>query len=305
MEQAATEPKTSGTTVSVDVESLDSATDEQLESLLKGESEAETEVVEQPAGQPEGAQEETPPEESKNEDSTTEEAGVEATKQTAPQPTSEERLSKIQRQLDGLELLVQRRTSEISELKRRLLEEAAPIKKRLEEGSHDNTYQALKDAEALKDKEAQIEQLDGATDELQKTVQAQRIVASFVKPDDTNIDEMAGCLAQDGIPTQAVEHFKRNPFVMAQPETIVQLAKRAKAERLLRQVYDVAKKLNDENKRLRDQPKAVLNGVQKALKSSPTITAASGSASSSSLSTSDIEEMNDAELEEFLKTAKR
>lgn len=302
MEQTqATEP-TTGQTESLDVDDLGSASEEQLESLLKSEVEAETESAETPAEQPEKA-EETDEVSSEQQDESSEQ-GTEAATKPAPKENSEDRLAKIQRQLDGLELIVQRRTSELSELKRRLLEEAAPIKKRLEEGTHDNTYQALKDAEALREKEQQITQLDSAASEMQKTVQAQRTVAAYVKPDDTNVDEMGECLAADGIGAEHVAQFKKNPFAMANPETIVQLAKRAKAERLLRQVYQVATKLHEENKKLRDKPNAVLNGVQKALRSSPTITAAAGGASSSSFSPSDIEAMSDSDLEEFLKSAK-
>lgn len=242
----------------------------------------------------------TPAPQEEQQEVKTEEAKPEPKANPTPkQPTPEEQYQAMKRQLDGLELLVRRRTQDIANIRKQLAEEAKPIKQRIEAEAHNNQYEAIRDVEALRENERKQEKLDEAERNLVQDVEARKVLTAHVKPDDGSLDEMVACLAADGIPEEHLSRFRTNPISLARPETIIQIAKRAKAERVAKQLYSVALDLFNENKKLKGKPQAVLNKVQQALKQTPAINGSNGSQPNPRrLQSSAVESMSDAELQE-------
>lgn len=280
--------------------SPEEADDGSLEAYLKTLREDEEEAAPEPEEQPEIEQEEeAPPQE---EPAPEPEEAPPVKPEAKPEPTQESEAQKLKRQVDGLELLVRRRTQDIENLRRRLEDELRPIKQRIEGKVHEDQYEAIKDIEAAREKEQAIAELESTKGTLERDLQARKAVAAHVKPDDGNIDEMAASLIADGVPEATVTAFRQNPFSVAQPETLIQIAKRAKAERQLKQMFLVAKALHEENKKLKGKPKQVLDNVQRALKNPPSINGSSGRGSTpDNLTNVPVHKLSEQQLRELEK----
>jgi hypothetical protein len=227
---------------------------------------------------------------------------AEAHKEQPPAKSTEEQVVALRRQIEGLELLMQRRTSEIGTLKQSIKAEIEPLKQKLEKDEHDSPYQAFRDAETLREKEKQLEALDAHEGLTRKVVENQKVVLQHLG-EELPVDEIAKCLVADNIPSELVGEFRKSPYSMTDSITLIQYAKRAKAENIARQLFDMAKKQEAEIKQLKAKPNAVLSKVNQALRSRPSVSAANGGgASADRASAVSVHDMSDSELEEFLKS---
>lgn len=227
---------------------------------------------------------------------------AEARKEQPPAKSTEEQVAALRRQIEGMELLLQRRTSEIGALKQSIKAEIEPLKQKLEKDEHDSPYQAFRDAETLREKERQLEALDMHEATTRKVVENQKVTLQHLG-EELPVEEITRCLEADRIPSELISEFRKNPYSMTDSITLIQYAKRAKAENIARQLFDVAKKLEAENKQLKSKPSTVLSNVSKALRSQPSVSGSNGGgASADRPSAISVHEMSDTELKEFLKS---
>lgn len=189
---------------------------------------------------------------------------------------SKKQYEDLKKQLYQQELFLKRRSSELGETRKEL----KGYKEKLEAGLDDqfitHPKEAMERALQLKEIEKELRSIDRQESHLTEMHKRQVIVAKHVKPEESDMTEMTACLQADGLDAQAIEAFKSNPWQAAQPETIIQLAKRAHATKVLKQLAVFAKSLIEENERLKTKPQELLNGVQKALKQPPQVVAAQG-----------------------------
>lgn len=271
---------------------LPDASDEDIAAFLEGaekyESQAEGEV------QQEGpAQQETKADFPQEEPEVDEEA------------VSKEAFEAFKKRVEGQELLIKRRTSEIGELKRQLREVQQKLQTTLDDKFYESPTQALADARKIEMAQEKIQELEAEEKSLTNAHQAQVLLAHHVGGD-IDIEAIGHSLLSDGMPESFVSQFVQNPYQSALPETLIQLAKRANAEKKVRQMEDAlqqlvpyTQKLLEERKQL---PQHVLKNVHSALRQSPQVTGSAGGTGQVGGSRAvDPSLMSDAELAEFLK----
>lgn len=272
---------------------LHEASDDDINAFLESSQRSESEPEEvQPQPTPEAKQEqqaEPPKEEPKVE-----------------QAVSKQDFEAVKKQLEGLELLTKRRTSEIGELRRQLKAYEERLKSNLDEKFYESPTQALEQARQIEMAQKKLQELDQEEQSITNTHQAQVLLAHHVGPDGIDLEAISESLASDGMPPEFVEHFVKNPYNSALPETLIQLAKRANAEKKARQMEEALSQLVPYTKKLLDErqqlPHHVLRNVQSALKQAPQVTASvGGTGQTGGTRAVDPALMSDAELEEFLK----
>lgn len=213
---------------------------------------------------------------------------------------------KVQRQLDGLELYSKRRASDIAEVKKQLREYIDTTAATLDDKFLESPTQALVEARKLEAAQEQLRAAEAEEQSLQNAQQAQVLLAHHVGADGLDPEAIGQALASDGMPPEFIQQFLSNPYQAALPETLIQLAKRAQAEKkarqieaALEQIVPFTQKLLEERKAL---PNNVLKNVQSALRQSPQVTgSAGGTGQVGGNRAVEFSQMSDAELAEFLK----
>jgi hypothetical protein len=230
--------------------------------------------------------------------------------QEEPKPqdavVSKEELEAIRRQLEGQELLLKRRTSEIGELKRQFREFVEQKSQNLDEKFLESPTEALKQARQVEMAQQKLQELEAEEQNLTNVHQAQVLLAHHVGPDGLDAEAIAQSLSDDQMPQEFIQSFLKNPYQAALPETLIQLAKRASAEKKARQMEEAlqqlvpyTQKLLEERKQL---PQHVLKNVQSALRQAPQVTgSAGGTGQLGGNRAVDPALMSDQELQEFLK----
>lgn len=211
----------------------------------------------------------------------------------------------IREQLKQQELFIKRRNSEIGELRRQLKTAQEQLQTTLDEKFYESPTQALADARKIEMAQQKLSELDAEEQALTNQHQAQVLLAHHVGGD-VDLEAIGQSLVADGMPQEFVEQFKRNPYQAALPETLIQLAKRASAEKRVRQMEEAlqqlvpyTQKLLEERKQL---PQHVLKNVSSALRQAPQVTgSAGGTGQLGGNRAVDPSMMSDAELMEFLK----
>jgi hypothetical protein len=211
----------------------------------------------------------------------------------------------MKRKLEGQELLIKRRTSEIGEIKRQLQQFIQNASQNLDEKFYESPTQALQQARQLEMAQQKLQEAEAEEQSLTNAHQAQVLLAHHVGGD-IDIEAIGESLRSDGMPDEFIEQFQRNPYQSALPETLIQLAKRASAERKVRQMEEAlqqivpyTQKLLEERKQL---PQHVLKNVSSALRQAPQVTgSAGGTGQLGGNRAVDPSLMSDAELMEFLK----
>lgn len=218
-----------------------------------------------------------------------------------------ERLEKLQRQLDGLELVTKRRTSELGEVKKRLEGFISQANAGLEEKLATNPVEGTKDILRIREAEEHLSRVQAAEQELVQARQNQEAVLRNVDLEETPIDAIAQVFLNDGISPEVVQQFKANPWLVPATTTI-QAAKRAKAEGYLRVLVPEFKKLQAELKKLKGGSQEALRKIESVAKEIPGVTAASGGVAAMSaddLDSTPIHMMTDAQLEAYLRKVSR
>lgn len=222
-----------------------------------------------------------------------------------------ERLNKQEKKVDGQELLIQRRTSELGEAKKQLKHIAQTLNEKFQEAIENNSQaDALDIRDALKETEQKIGEVEQEESTLTRKFTAQKLVSTYVPEDQFDVEGMAEALARDGVPPQFVERFKADPLGFVSDGdsspglTMVHLAKRAYAEGMLKKLYPIAKSLADEVKKLKGTQGDVLKKVQQVAKQTPQISAAGARPNKQQRATTidakAIAQLSDEELDEFL-----
>jgi hypothetical protein len=212
----------------------------------------------------------------------------------------------MKRKLEGQELLIKRRTSEIGEIKRQLQQFIQNTAQNLDEKFYESPTQALQQARQLEMAQQKLQEAEAEEQSLTNAHQAQVLLAHHVGGD-IDIEAIGESLRSDGMPDEFVQQFQRNPYQSALPETLIQLAKRASAEKQVRQMQEAlqqlvpyTQKLLEERKQL---PQHVLKNVSSALRQAPQVTgSAGGTGQLGGNRAVDPSLMSDAELAEFLKS---
>lgn len=270
---------------------LPDATDEDIAAFLEGAGKEESEA-------PVAPQQEGPAQQETKAEQPEEEPKVE-------QAVSKQDIEAFRKQLEGQELLIKRRTSEIGELKKQLQMVQEKLQTTLDEKFYESPTQALAQARQIEMAQQKIRELDAEEQALTNQHQAQVLLAHHVGGD-VDIEAIGQSLAADGMPQEFVDQFKKNPYQAALPETLIQLAKRASAEKKVRQMEEAlnqlvpyTQKLLEERKQL---PQHVLKNVSSALRQAPQVTgSAGGTGQMGGNRAIDPSMMSDAELMEFLK----
>jgi len=272
---------------------LPDATDEDISVFLENSERLESEApVETPQENP--AQQQTKAEPPKEEP------------QVEQETISKQDFEALKRKLDGQELLIKRRTSEIGEMRRQLKQFIESTSQNLDEKFYESPTQALQQARQLEMAQQKLQEVEAEEQSLTNAHQAQVLLAHHVGGD-IDLEAIGESLLSDGMPEEFVQQFVRNPYQAALPETLIQLAKRATAERQVRQMQDAlqqlvpyTQKLLEERKQL---PQHVLKNVSSALRQSPQVTgSAGGTGQLGGNRAVDPSLMSDAELAEFLKS---
>ncbi len=221
-------------------------------------------------------------------------------------------LEKIQKQIEGQELLVKRKLSEIGAIKKQLQDDIKEIKAKLDDDAVlENPNDAVDNKLKLKDLQEQEEQLSEAEMAIVKQFEGAKTVATHIKPDQWSMENMEEVLKEDGFPQELIDKYKANPYSVAMPETIVQIAKRGHERALLASVVAAYRELETKYKELEKgkgkkmSSDDVISKVSKTLKASPEVTGKSGgstiSKKSVDISAQDIASMSLEDLKNLKK----
>lgn len=277
---------------------LHQASDEELAAYLaasqsEGEESEDPQQQESPAKE-EQKQEQEPPKQ--------EEKAPEAPQQFV----SKEAFDRVAKQLDNLELLTKRRTSEIGELKRQFREFIDTKSQNLDEKFLESPTQALAQARQVEMAQQKLQELEAEEQGLINQHQAQVLLAHHVGPEGIDLEAVGEVLAADGMPQEFIQTFVANPYQAALPETLIQLAKRASLQRQVKQMEEALSQLVPYTKKLLEErqkaPQDVLKNVQTALRQTPQVTGSAGGTGQISKKSVDFSKMSDAELEGFLES---
>lgn len=277
---------------------LHEASDEDLAAFLESAEQGQEEDQELTQQPPVAKAAPTAPASSETQD----EAVSEPEQKVESQEDVGKRLEKLQRQLDGLELITKRRTSELAEVKTRLNGYLQAANAQIEEKMAANPVEGTKDLLRIREAEEHLSRVEAEERNVQVARANQEAVLRNVDLDETPIDAIAEVFLADGLPPTVVEQFKANPW-MVPATTTIQAAKRAKAENYLRVLVPEFRKLQNEVKKLRNGGQEALRKIDAVAKEIPGITAASGGVSATATDSDSIpvHQMSDAQLEALLR----
>jgi hypothetical protein len=221
-----------------------------------------------------------------------------------PTVVTQEAFDAMKKQLDGLELYTKRRTSELGELKRQFREFVSQAQASLDEQFLESPTQGYRTARQIEMAQQKLQEIEQEEQSLTNSHQAQVLLSHHVGPDGLDIEAVTQSLVADGMPQEFIQQFAKNPYQAALPETLIQLAKRATAEKKVRdyeaalsEIVPFVQQLIEERKKV---PQDVLRNVQSALRQSPQVTASAGGTGQVGSRSVDPAMMSDAELEALL-----
>lgn len=289
---------------------LEDATDEELDKILSGEI-----VLEEPSEETSSDQKESNEEEPAEEAEKEEQKAAPKEEQTDSVKLSRKEyeallqgMQKQQSQIAQQELYIKQRSSEIGELRKELKQAIAVREQGLDEKFQESPREALQQEREIGEIKEQLNSLDSEEAALNHLHTAQKVVSKFIKPEEADMPAMIQCLEEDGIDPQIIRKFEANPYLAAQPETIIQLHKRAHVTKLLKKLVDYTQQVVKERDaavaKAKTGPGEMLSKVKENLKKSPDITGTAGrSGKPKAPSPQDMESWSDAELDEFLASA--
>lgn len=219
---------------------------------------------------------------------------------------SREDYEALRKRVEGQELLLKRRTSDLAEVKKQLREFIQQNTQNLDEQWLESPTQAYAKARQVEMAQQKLQEAEAEEEALTNAHQAQVLLQHHVGQENLDMQAIAQSLAEDGMPQEFVQSFVRNPYQAALPETLIQLAKRASAEKKVRAMEQALQQLVPYTKQLLEERKAlpqnVLKNVSSALRQSPQVTgSAGGTGQVGGNRAVEPSLMSDSELEEFLK----
>lgn len=202
-----------------------------------------------------------------------------------------------------------RRSTELGETRKQLKEARQKLNEGIDAKFIDKPSEAMADQRKIDKIDQHLEAIDGEESQMHFQRQSVEVVSRYVDPKDFDINAMVSSLKDDGFDQGFIEKFQKNPFIAALPETLVQMAKRGKAEnalRILAPAYrDLAKENEELKKQLKVKPSEVAGRINEALKSQPSVTAKNGGSSGTKDDTSNVPValMSDSQLDAILSRA--
>jgi len=179
--------------------------DADLEAFLQAEMESESGLNQ---SDPETSETETPAKEAAQTPEKEQDLDPNAPLTRAEFNALLDRLNKQEKKVDGQEILIQRRTSELGEQKKQLKLIATTLKDRFNEALENGSQaEALDIRDKQKQAEEALAQVNSEETALVRRSEAQKLVLSHVPEDQFDIEGMAECLARDGIPPQYIGLF--------------------------------------------------------------------------------------------------
>jgi hypothetical protein len=278
------------------------ASDEQIDAMLRGDA---------------------PLQESEDDSEPDAEEGTEEGEDLADEPTPDEEpvkefatreeLQRLQelvngqgKKLNGQELLLQRRASDIGEIKRQL-------------GQFIETKEALLDDAdpavvakatlAISKAEEKLAAAEAEEQDLGRVEANYKAVSTFVKPQEWDPEAMVVALQRDAqiagseMAPGFAESFMKDPRQFGSPDGLVHLAKRAFAEKIAIQAVAALQAMKKElDKKSQVKAEKVIQGVQGALRKPPPLTGGSGGAAKGAKNLKEIDpnSLSDAEIEKAL-----
>lgn len=204
--------------------------------------------------------------------------------------------------LEKQSLAWQRRSTEIGELRRALREANEKLAQGLNDDFLENPERAVDRKLQIRTNEQHLQQLDQEEAGLNSRTQSIHTVANYVPEEEFDVSAMASALQRDGVAPQVIQQFVTDPYSQTNGVTLVQLAKRAHAEKLLTHVYQYARNLEQQIQELKNKPEQVLKNIERTTQARP-MTAANGGSAQRSLSDASVrvDQMSDAELDELIR----
>lgn len=204
--------------------------------------------------------------------------------------------------LEKQSLAWQRRSTEIGELRRALREANEKLAQGLNDDFLENPERAVDRKLQIKANEQHLQQLDQEEAGLNSRTQSMHTVANYVPEEEFDVSAMVNALQRDGVNPQVIQQFVQDPYSQTNGVTLVQLAKRAHAEKLLTHVYQYARGLEQQIQELKSKPEQVLKNIERTTQARP-MTAANGGSAQRSRSDASVrvDQMSDAELDELIR----
>lgn len=266
-----------------DEQSLLGASDEQLESIIRGTPLQESDAEESAESEPDAEEQSTEGEALAEEDDSD---NPELPKEFATRDELQELknlLNKQEKQLNGQELLLQRRASEIADVKQRLQGFIQTSEAKLDELE---PREQAKLAAKIEKASEQLAEAEAEEEQIGRVATAHKAVETFVEPNEWDVEAMLVTLKRDWqskgqpLPPDVEASFRANPYAHGTPEGLVHLAKRSFVEKLLVQSLMALKAEKEKREKLEKsvKPERVIQGVNKALRKAPPLTSSTGGA---------------------------
>jgi hypothetical protein len=213
------------------------------------------------------------------------------------------------KRVEGQEIIVQRALSKLGEFKKEITAEINEILQGTTEDAYlQDPRGAMRKELDLREKQGELRAVEAEEERVQKTAEAQRIVAKHIKPEEMFLEDMALALHEDGVPLDQARAFVGDPIAHgADGKFIVQVQRRARAERALRMLVAYTKQLQAEHADLKAKANGatgeVLRKIEQATNEPPRLNG-KGSAvakSTGKITEAHIPNLSDAELDELLR----
>lgn len=292
------------------------ASDEELTQMLSGSysiDEVEEETAEEDESEEDSASEEA--EDSSEEDDSDDEAedsddeddSEEADEEDEEEPievkTLREENERLAKQIQAKEQMIQRQGNELGELrqiKRDLLTAIQDKKREVEELEGVDTTAWYKEQKNLEQLENRYGQIAKREEVITHSARAVEIADKIAPPFEGMNEAITSILKRDGETDEGIRAFLENPGILgnAAPQFLIQVRKRAYAEKLLTQAYEALKQVNAASKK--EKPSAP--PVKRRIKS----TDAAGSVGRPpKVTREDMTKMSTKDLEKILAKTRR
>lgn len=224
------------------------------------------------------------------------------------------KVEKLERQQQKDQEFINRRNTEIGQLRKQLAEALAEGQSNLESKFYENPKEALELAESLKEVKGAMASLDKEEAVLRHVQETHELIAASIDPSSIDPDALVAVLKADGLDDGQIKQFMEQPYLSVRHgETLVQLLRRAdahkrlaKTETTLNQLVAYTEKLLEENAKLKAKPGNFLNKVNEALKVSPPMATKSlPKKGFSATEDVDVTSLSDADLAELRKSLQR
>lgn len=222
-------------------------------------------------------------------------------------PVPQEDYEKLRTKFEQQELFLKRRSSEIGELRRQLKEAHTKLSEVLPDKWQESPQEAFQMQQKVNEIDKNLADLDAEEERTVTEIRGRQILETHLKPEERDIQPVLEMLAEDGMPEDFIRQFAENRLAVARPETIVHMHKRAAREKMLKQMIPAVQKLLAENQELKklkgETTSRVAEKLQRELKRSPQMAASqpTSSVASDDVSAVDFSQMDEAQLNEFLR----